>query len=706
MTEEIAPPTAKISEDNLLEYTGEFILSLMQAFLRTGYYLSGHPEARKAKTGLFEKFSAIAGKTGEITFLIADENGHRNIVVEGIDEKPRRLQDLMLRGMAETYTPRFITFLDRKDLLSLSLNSRMQSDEFSHFIDVMSEPSMTDMGGASAKANFANTLRERGIHNLSFVFREDFITAREKLPWRTRMALSRLKKDVHMIPVFRDLDEEELHRVKMQILNDILRPLGVPELAYSFLINLDLATSAAMSEDDAEDAVFSLINDKLMIALSVLFIKDIAGKTSGFPEHVTTDKKSRMLGKLCQALHHSHELQAGFILEKMFNLGFIPIEKLPDSLRIRVLTIKRMTNYLLSKNKLLDSFDKTIEPDIYAPRAQSMSSIVPYLVEGDKFEEAVNIVIMIAGHSQEKSNRAECAKQILSSIAEGTTLSLAASAFLTTPKETRSVIGQLFLLLGQASFPHLHRILVESDDIWRGKQAVDLLLSMGSEAAFTLIQLIEQNKLPSDSIPLAIRQLGDVSEGSLRLSAIQVVERMIDDAHPNTRREALSALIRLQPTGRFTLFSSKVSDPELRVRKAAIRGIGMTGETRAFEYLTRFIETAEKNGREEDYEMASLAIESLGNLKESCRDVHGKVSEYLTQLVDRICPSGTWKKLISGTLGFPPPVAITLAETLGRHAEPGTEELLTRLASHRDPAVAKRAEGILRTITGKRIPAD
>jgi hypothetical protein len=84
---------------------------------------------------------------------------------------------------------------------------------------------VADLEEQSVKDQFVAELRRRGICNLSFVFREDFITIRTGVPWRTRMALSRLKKDIHMLPIFRDLGVEDLHRIKQEILIMILKGL-------------------------------------------------------------------------------------------------------------------------------------------------------------------------------------------------------------------------------------------------------------------------------------------------------------------------------------------------------------------------------------------------------------------------------------------------------------------------------------------------
>ena len=37
----------------------DFLLALIQAFLRTGYYTPDHPQSKKAKIGLYEVFKKI-----------------------------------------------------------------------------------------------------------------------------------------------------------------------------------------------------------------------------------------------------------------------------------------------------------------------------------------------------------------------------------------------------------------------------------------------------------------------------------------------------------------------------------------------------------------------------------------------------------------------------------------------------------------------
>lgn len=679
------------TETAILERSGDFVLSLLQAFLRAGYYLPDHPEARKAKAGLYDKFAELVAAEGELSFMIFEEQGRQGILLEGIVERPLRLSEILLHGVAETYTPHFIKFFERKEIISLSLTSRMGSDEFSQFIDIMSEPAYSSMEDTTAKEQFVRTLRNRQICNISFVFSEELITTRAKVPWRTVMALSRLKKDIHLLPILRNLEESELHQVKLNILNDILRPLGRGDLIYSFLINLDLASSELMGEEEAEQRVFNLTSDSLMIRVGDLFIRDTLASDGGFPEHVTTQKKGRILAGICQRLISSNNPQAGTILEILFEKGLISLEELPLPVKNRILTVKRVTTFLMKPDKFLESLDKTIETDIYEFRAQTTISFVPFLVERGNFSEAIAIVELINKHMHENSERSFCAIKRREDLIVGGTLELASRLFLTSTKEIRTLIGKLFQLIGYETIPHLQRILLESDDPWRSKQATEILVGMGDEAIESLVASVEDNLLPPVSIPVVLRIMSELPHGALQDRATQVMFKYNDSPGVEIRREALAGLCRLNPSGIFAILKTGLSDSDLRIRKISITGLGKGGDRRGFELLKSLLENANKTGRPDDQELASSAVEALGALMNSCPAACDTILSYLVSLVDNFCTRKGWKNLVSGAHKLPDSLLLTLTETLGKQRGATVAEQLTRLSKHQNPEVARRA---------------
>jgi hypothetical protein len=670
---------------------GEFIQMLLQAFLRTGYYLPDHPETRKAKAGLYEKFAKTVGERGEITLLIGEEQGKYDLLVEGIDDKPLKLSSLMQRGVAETYTSHFKKFLERKEIVYLSLNARMGSGEFSRFVDIMSEPTQASMADSTAKDQFITSLQERQIYNISFVFTEELITERAHVPWRTRMALSRLKKDIHLLPILRNLNESELHSVKLQILSDILRPLGVAELIYSLLLNLDLVGSLVMSEEDGETKIFALTGDTLLTTIGNLFLRDVSAIRRGFPEHVTARKQARILAGLSQRLSLSRDPHAGVLLETLFDKELISLEELPLPIKNRVLTIKRLTTFLMKPEVFLSSFDKETDPLQYGPRSVTMASFVPLLVEREQYNEAIAIVSLFNTHAKEQSSRASLAVQKRSELIFGPTLDLASQKFLAASKESRTLIGHLFQLIGYGSILPLQRILTESDDPWRSKQAAEILVAMGGQAIECLFDVLEGSRLRATTLPAIIHLIGNLPRDIPQERPHRIMLMFIADPLVEIRREALSGLGRINPRDHFAVFKGTLTDPDLKIRKVSVTALGRGGDRRAFELLTALIDTAEQTGLNEDLELSALAIEAIGSLTVFCPTAYDVTLPYLATLVDRFCDRNTLKRFISGGLAQPDSVVLALTELLGKLSGEQFREHLVKLTRHHSAVVAKRA---------------
>src|SRR4030042_3120973 len=165
----------------------DFILHIVQAFLRTGYYTPDHPESIKAKEGLYEKFKNLFEREDELAFLAREDQEQKEVLIEGILPERQRLSRMMMRGMGELYIPKFVNYLERKDLISLTMKSRMDQTEFTQFIDLMSDPSFLDTHRKEDKDRFITALYRSGIANISFVFNEEMVLAPDReMPWRAR----------------------------------------------------------------------------------------------------------------------------------------------------------------------------------------------------------------------------------------------------------------------------------------------------------------------------------------------------------------------------------------------------------------------------------------------------------------------------------------------------------------------------------------
>jgi hypothetical protein len=76
----------------------------------------------------------------ELTFLVSHVPGEKKILIEGMLPEPQELGSIMFQGMAEMYAPKFSAFLERKDLISLTLKAAMTWTEFNNFIPRAQRP--------------------------------------------------------------------------------------------------------------------------------------------------------------------------------------------------------------------------------------------------------------------------------------------------------------------------------------------------------------------------------------------------------------------------------------------------------------------------------------------------------------------------------------------------------------------------------------
>jgi hypothetical protein len=226
--------------------------------------LPEHPRAKEAKVGLYQRFQSLFSGRHELTFILQEKGEIKDILVDGALPETQTLRSLMTQGMAEVYVPRFSKFFERKRLVSLTLKERMGEDEFSEFVDVMSEPSFVSLD-SEVKELFVTHLREHRITNISFVFTEDLVAPDRKLPWRAQLAISRLRKDLKVIPLFHKLSGEKLHELRMQVVRDVLRPITKPDLMAVILLNSDLAHSPGLSDEEIEDELVRYVPENLLV---------------------------------------------------------------------------------------------------------------------------------------------------------------------------------------------------------------------------------------------------------------------------------------------------------------------------------------------------------------------------------------------------------------------------------------------------------
>jgi hypothetical protein len=359
--------------------------------------------------------------------------------------------------------------------------------------------------------------------------------------------------------------------------------------------------------------------------------------------------------------------------------------------------IKLITAFLGDCEGQLKRLDAAADVWDYSERAATLVKITPGLVAREKYQEAASIARRFSAHGKEKSERAQVANSSFVDIGVGPALDDAARAFLKASKEERTVIGLLFVAMGAGSVPVLLNILDETDDVWRTKQAAEILVHIGHEAATSLVHEVEQSAMKPAAMSAIIRVLGEITDKDVGADAVKAIVPKADDVHPDVRREVLLTLSRLQPAAHFDKFVAKIGDSDTKVKKAALHGLGQSGDPRAFEKLKVIVAQAEQAGQEAAWDLAGAAIENIGALYQSCPKARADIARALPEIADDVAPKRSLKGLFKAAVPVPVDVALALATAAGRIEGPEAYAVLERLSGHWSKTVSGAAAELLKT---------
>jgi hypothetical protein len=553
----------------------DFILHLIQAFLRTGYYTPEHPESKKAQEGLYQQFKRLFEREEELTFLVRDDQEGRDIFVEGLMPEAQRLGRMMMRGMGELYVPKFAKYLERKDLTSLTLKNRMDQDEFNRFVDVMSDPSQVDTHRKEDKERFTQTLVNQGIFNISFVFNEELLGLDREIPWRARLTLSRMRKDLKMIPYFQKMSGQELQEIAKNLIRDAVRPLRQPDLLYAILRNSDLASTSENREDVIEDVIVSSVQKQYLLGTSKILLREHLALKQLQKQDALEEKSDRLVKRSIARLKEVGTQDAEDLVEEFFRNQLISLDDLPPRVKEKIILERKTDQFLAYTEQFFQQLNQAKESEKFLSLATSFVKIIPELIRRDRYGEIFRIIETFKTHFHQRKTWAILAGQVLEEIGTGTVPTMLKEKFLTGKKETRAAIVPLFGALEVGAIAPLLDILKTSQDQWVRKNACEALIQIGPVAATHLLDALGQQRVSVETTCEILRVLGEIKPQEWKAPLLKIVKRYTSHEHPRLREQALHTLCLVGGKEGESLFISGLDDPDMDVRKKAVWCLGM-----------------------------------------------------------------------------------------------------------------------------------
>jgi hypothetical protein len=670
------PPRPDETREAIKARLAEFLLALIQAFLRTGYYTPNHPQAKSAQVGLYEEFEKLFEGQGELTFLVRDDPKGLNVLIEGVLPEAQYLTSIMARGMAEMYLPKFVKFLENKELIGLTIKSAMTRDEFTKFVDLMGEPTFVETRNQGDKERFARTLQQRGIINISYIFKEELLGEKRNIPWRAKIALSRLRKDFKMIPFFVDLNKEDLKKVRRQIIQDVARPVQDADVIYPVLLNTELAETTEIKEAEIDDEIIACLADPVLFKVSASLLKETE---RGGPTAPGLGKATGLAGQLARALNQREITGRDGILEGYFKLKLIPLDQLPKDAQQSIQLDQYAEEFLRCSSALLQNFDRAQNRDRYLQIGRSLTTIVPELIRRDRYGEAHKIIDQLDRHTQERKEVSTYAEQILEEISRGGACQELKAKFGTGKKELCEAITPIFLKLRRRSLVHLLTLIKISKDHLVRKSACEILVQIDPSAVKVILYDLRQARGGIGSMIETIRILGEIRWGVWNQPVAQALKDYLSHENSHVREEALTAYCKIRGIEAEKRCLGLLNDLDVGVQKRAIQCLATMRSRQGLDMFVAMLKRIEDAPDAKDEQLEARLFSALGFYENVERAVVSSVEDFLLKRLERHLGGSSLKFLKKKKDGLSDDAVVAICDTLGKIGSSKSRVALERL---------------------------
>jgi HEAT repeat protein len=562
------------AERERIKPVGEFVMDLTKAMLRTGYYASDHPGSQNAKHGLYDALQRCLRDSPEIMVTHQEARERNEILITGILDEPVNVRTVVGAGMAELFVPKLSECFNRKALVSFALKKVITPEHFEGFVDVMSDPTAERGQHAKVGELLTRSLVDRGITEISTVFMDDIIVLEKNLPWRVEMAIQRLAKDLKVLPMFRGESDEAIKRMKLQIIQDILRPLKHPEFLKDLIINCYVIAQHVknVKEEDIEEVIIDAFPlDTLLPTSRFIFtelnrLKDISAQD---PDNPAVQRRfagvKRILKWVSRRLVLADVGGAQGFLEELYANGILTFEELPPDVQYLVNTHKMTRNVAAHIRSYVQRLLQPASAGDAAVLLKCFRRAIPPLIEQGDLQ---TVLALARAVNQAKAGGTLAAGEAglpadpLLFLFQDRARELQ-GAYERAEESRRTSIEAVLDFLGVFGIETLCRILSESEDRGARKAAMNALSQKGSRAREWVLAVLEdptQKWFLKRNALMLLRHIGADDRD------IEPARKLMAHDQARVRDEALNTIVALKAPDAEKLAFKALDDPDEKVR--------------------------------------------------------------------------------------------------------------------------------------------
>jgi HEAT repeat protein len=698
------------AERERIKPAGDFVMDLTKAMLRTGYYSPEHPGSQNAKRGLYDAFRKSLRDSAEIMITSQESREKTDILITGILDEPVNVRTLVGAGMAELFVPKLREYFNRKGLVSFAIKKNITLEHFDGFVGVMSDPTVDRGENAKVGKLLTQALVEQGISDISTVFLDDIIVLEKNLPWRVEMAIQRLAKDLKVLPMFRGESDEAIKRMKLQIIQDILRPLKHPEFLKDLIINCYVIAQHVknIQEEDIEKVIIEAFPmDTLLPTSRFIFtelnrLREIDAKD---PDNPSVKRRfagvKRILKWVARRLVLADVRGAQRFLEELYANGVLAFEELPADVQYLVNTQKMARDVAGHLKSYLQRLLRPQSSGDAATILKCFRRVIPFLMEEGNVPTVLRLVQAVKTGAEKGlvPGNAETDPDALQFLFKDREPELEA-AYERAEDAHRTSIEALLGMLGRSGIEILCKVLSDSENRTARKAAMSALIQKGDLAREWVLTVLEnptQKWFLKRNALMLLRHIAK-TDGDMDLA-----RTLISHTHARVRDEALNTLIALKTADAERFAIKALDDADEKIRWRAVNALGELSPL-SKESMDKLLNRV-RSEPPDDKELASRhqrklvqLIRTLGSMprfkepeaaEEAVLDVARRAAGPKMGLLQRIRKSADSGD--AAVLG----AALT---ALGAIGSARSEEFLSKLADSKSPQAeaAGRALGALR----------
>jgi HEAT repeat protein len=270
--------------------------------------------------------------------------------------------------------------------------------------------------------------------------------------------------------------------------------------------------------------------------------------------------------------------------------------------------------------------------------------------------------------------------------------------FLASKKEVRRTIAPIFLKLHVGSVPYLLSILRESGDQWVRKNACEILLEIGSVAINFILDALNRGQFETESMIDVLRVLGDMRAEKPTKSLVNTLQAYLRHEDPRIREEALRVCGKVMGARGEKTYFGFLNDPDLYVRKRAIRCLGRMRSKKALGvFRDMLVELRESHTAEEQQLEATLfgALWANGDIR---WPGGGTLEDFLLETLNRRLMLRKFDFMRKRKNPLSEEAVFAICETLGKVGSLKSFSILRKLGSQRHTVYGRKALEAIRRI--------